>query len=119
VRTEMFNSPPLGLSVFREEDGSLGWKGTYKGLPIKDALPVDDECIILLDPDASKQPSFKNLFRVGHDGDAKWFADLPTSPDAFIDMCSEKDRLVARSWSGYRVRIDLKSGRTIAQEFVK
>ena len=119
MRTQIFNSPSLELSVFREEDGSLTWKGTYRGTPIKAAMPVDGECVILLDPDASKQPAFKNLLRIGHDGEPRWFADLPASPDAFIDMCSKKDSLLARSWSGYKVRIDVNSGRHLAQEFVK
>jgi hypothetical protein len=119
VRTEIFNSPCLGLSIFREEDGTLGWQGTFNGARIKLAVPVDGECIILLDPDASKQPNFNNLLRVGQDGDPRWFAELPRSPDAFIDMRLEEDSLVARSWSGYKVRIDIGSGRRLAQELVK
>lgn len=119
MRSEVFNSPLLGLSVFREEDGSLSWTGTYEGFPIRDVMPVDGDCVILLDPDASKQLVFKNLLRVGHNGVPRWFADLPSSPDAFIDMCSEKGGLVARSWSGYRIHLDPKSGRSIVVEFVK
>jgi hypothetical protein len=117
--TEMLNCPSLGFSILREENGSLSWKGTYKGAMIKGALPVDEDCIILLDPDASKKSAFRNLLRVGRDCELKWVADLPTSPDAFVDMRFDGSVLVARSWSGYKVRLDPSSGRKLAQEFVK
>jgi hypothetical protein len=119
VRTEIVNSPSLGLRVFREEDGSVAWEGTFNGAQIKNALPVDKECIILLDPDVTKRAVFKNLFRVDREGNPKWFAELPASPDAFMDMRLEEGCLEARSWSGYKVRLDLHSGRRLAQEFTK
>ena len=119
--TEIFNSPALGLRVFQKEDGSLTWTGTYKGTVIKDALPVagGEGCILLLDPDASNQPVFKNLLRIGCNGDPKWFADLPGIPNSFVDMQPDQGNLSARTWSGYKIRIDLNSGRHLGQEFVK
>ena len=119
MRVEIFNSSALGLKVFREENGSLGWEGTYKGVPIKDVIPVDGECIILLAYEASKQLVFKNLFRVGQDGDPRWVAELPDIPDAFVEMRLQEDSLVAGTWSGYMLRIDPNSGRQLAQEFTK
>ena len=119
MRTEIFDCPALDLNVFREDDGSLTWRGLYKGVPIKDVMPVGGECIILLDPDAGKQPVFKNLLRIGRGGYPRWLADLPASPDAFIDMRSERAGVSARTWSGYTIRIDPNSGRHLGQEFVK
>jgi hypothetical protein len=119
MRTKVFNSPALRLSVFRAGDGSLTWKGTYNGAAIKAAVPVDDECVILLDPDASKEHVFKNLLRIACDGHPRWFAELPTSPDVFLAVRPEGDDLAANTWSGFKVRIDPGSGRCLEQEFVK
>jgi hypothetical protein len=120
VKTELFASPALGLNVFQGDNASLGWEGTYHGAAIKAALPVNggEGCVLLLDPEANKESVFKNLLRVGRDGHPKWFADLPRTSDVFIDMLLE-DRLSARTWSGYKIIIDLSSGKYLAQEFVK
>lgn len=119
MRTKVFNCPGLPLRVFRSADGSLAWQGTYQGTAIKAAIPVGGDCVILLDPDASKQHVFKNLLRVGCDGRPRWFAELPGSPDVFVAMHRDDDGLTAQTWSGFSVRIDLESGSVVAQEFVK
>ena len=119
MRTKVFHAPALHLSVFRAGDGSLAWKGTYKGRPIRSVVPVDGECVIMLDPDASKDRVFQNLLRIGCDGEPRWVAELPADPDAFMDVHSEHDSLIAGTWSGFRMRIDPESGRTLQQEFVK
>lgn len=117
MRTEIFNSP--GLRVFRGDNGLLRCHGTFNGVSIKHAIPVGGECILLLDPDGSKQTVFRNLLRVDRDGNPKWIAELPGAPDAFMDIRLEEGRLVAGTWSGFNVQIDPHSGRQLAQVFVK
>ncbi len=119
MRTKVFNCPALHLCVFRAGDCSLAWQGTYNGAAIKAAVPVAGDCVILLDPDASKERVFKNLLRIGCDGHPRWFAELPTSPDAFLAVRPEGDDLAAHTWSGFKVRIDPGSGRCLEQEFAK
>lgn len=119
MKTEIVKNSSFGLCIFREEDGSLYWQGTFNGATIKSALPVEEECIILLDPDANKKSLFKNLFRINYNGEPRWVAELPGNPDAFMDMRLERGILIARSWSGYSISIDIHSGKRLNQKFTK
>ncbi len=44
---------------------------------------------------------------------------LPTSPDAWVSARVEGDEVVAQSWSGFRVWLDLADGSEIRREFTK
>ncbi|HEY1933181.1 MAG TPA: hypothetical protein VGG99_14295 [Acetobacteraceae bacterium] len=119
MKTAVFRSPALRLSVFRSGDGSVTWEGTYNGMAIKFAMPVDGDCVIMLDPDASKERVFRNLLRVECNGRQRWLAELPADPDTFLDVQREGEALMARTWSGFRMRVDAASGKTRSQEFTK
>jgi len=90
-------------------------------MKVNGALPIDNgsECVILLDPDASKEQTFDNLLRVGRDGNVVWKAELPQDHDAYVSFHRTPEGLVANSWSGYRVRLDLATGKIIEKQFVK
>jgi hypothetical protein len=119
MKITAFHSPPLRLSAFRSDDGSVTWKGTYKGMPVQSAIPVDGDCVIMLNSDASKERIFRNLFRIGCDGRQRWLAELPAEPDVFLDVQRDGDALMAHTWSGFRMRVDPATGKTRSQEFVK
>jgi hypothetical protein len=119
MTTRIFTSTALHFSVSQKADGSFTWHGTYKGVPVKAVVPIEHDCIILLDPDASKERVFKNLLRVGQDGHTRWSAELPADPDVFLDVQSDTGCLAAHTWSGFRLRLDLVSGQPLAKEFVK
>lgn len=119
MKTRIFKSAALHFSVSQNADGTFAWQGTYKGIPVKTVVPIEHDCIILLDPDASKERVFKNLLRVGSDGQTRWSAELPASPDVFLDVHSEDGRLAAHTWSGFKLRLDPASGQPVAREFAK
>jgi hypothetical protein len=75
--------------------------------------------LILLDPAASKDPTFSNLLFVEH-GSIKWRAELPQSHDAFVEIrLIDTREIEAKSWCGFIVQIDLETGRIVKKEFVK
>jgi hypothetical protein len=83
------------------------------------SLPKSSSCLVLLDPSASKKPTFDNLFKVGSYGVIEWRAVLPQSHDAFVSVVDYDDHVEAQTWNGQRVEIDLASGRTKNARFVK
>lgn len=92
--------------------GVLEWSGDFEGLPVFKVLPINGttDCLVLLDPGASKQPTFKNLLRVKNTGDIIWRAELPRSHDAYADVLVTNQGVEARSWQGIRVLVSLVDG---------
>ena len=82
-------------------------------------LPKGDGCLVLLDPSATKKPTFENLFKVGADGSIVWKAELPRSHDAFVETIDCGNHVEAQTCNGDRVEIELESGRTKNARFVK
>src|SRR5437773_351190 len=110
-----------GQLVVREPtSGKVIWKGGFEA-PVYQvvALPGLDGCLVLLDPSATKQPTFENLFKVGPDGSIRWKAQLPRSHDAFTRVIEYADRIEAQTWTGQIVEIDLATGQARNPRFVK
>jgi hypothetical protein len=78
-----------------------------------------DGCLVLLDPGATKKPTFENLFMVGSDGTVRWRAQLPGSHDAFTYIFERGTCVEAQTWNGQLVEVDLSTGRTRNARFVK
>ena len=73
-------------------------------------VPNSSDTVVLLDymggPDV-----FANLFRVTEDGAEVWRATPPGSgPNSWTKARIEGDEVVAYSWSGFTVRLDLATG---------
>jgi len=126
MKTEIFSSPSLYLVVYREENETLSWIGDYKRMKIDQVAVVGgrfpwsgNQCIILIDYMERRQAGFSNLLCVGRDGDTRWVAELPRSPDSFVGMRMEGNILSAGTWSGYGVKIDPKTGKRLSMVFVK
>jgi hypothetical protein len=118
--TEVFSIPNRELTIFRTEDGVISWNGSYQGMKVAAASPIDAaKCLILLDRMASKQEVFENLLCVGHDGDVVWKAELPDQPDSFVEFELKADGLRAWTWSCWMLKLDLQTGKIIEREFVK
>jgi len=118
---EIFSIPSLQFRVFQAEGGGFDWRGTYEGMKVVAAQPFEgnSRCLILLDPDASQKSYFENLLCVDASGKVLWRAQPPqSSNDAFVAIRMTGE-LYANTWSGYRVRIDLETGRTVELQFVK
>jgi len=90
-------------------------------VPVLQMLPlsIGDGCLVLLDPDATEKPTFENLLKIQSDGSVQWRTPLPDSNDFFVRMEKCGEHIEANTWNGYRVEIDLNSGRTKNLRFVK
>jgi hypothetical protein len=90
------------------------------GRPILQRVDVKGGFLVLLDPDASKEPTFENLLLVRPNGRIKWKAQLPHSHDAFVSVkLTETGEIEAQTWQGLLVNVDLETGKTTNKEFVK
>ncbi len=108
------------LIIEDEATSSIVWRGKPEGYSVAKVIPIEDECIVLLDP-LSGPNRFKNLIRCRSDGSTVWIAELPdaTGPDTFTSVDLTDSRLEASAWSGFKVSIDSKTGRIVAAEFTK
>jgi hypothetical protein len=73
------------------------------------------------DPVVPPYASVANLVRLRHDGRQLWAADPPTSgadcwTAAHLD---EQGRVVAHSWSGYSVVLNVATGKELSRTFTK
>jgi hypothetical protein len=117
----IFSSVQQSIVVSRQADGSYSWSGKYNGVAIQSAVPIDGGkcCVLLLDPDASPDPAFKNLLCIDQQGKSIWTATLPTSPDVFVRIEPVAEGIWANTWSGFKVLIDERTGVEIKRAFVK
>jgi len=85
-------------------------------------IPGSADSLLLLDYwDGPKV--YANLSRVREDGTHVWTAapqpPMPTSPDAWAQIHLDGAAVIAYSWSGWLVRLDLVTGAELSREFVK
>jgi hypothetical protein len=111
------------LRVWRtaDQENTYFVAGTFKGQPVKTALPIDngERCIILLDPDATKIAKFDNLFCIDRSERKIWSAKLPGPGDAFTEISFCPKGIQAYSWSGFSVTINIEDGVAIDSKFTK
>ena len=77
------------------------------------AIAGSSDFIQLVSYDAVGAPKhFENLSRCAASGETVWVAQLPTrsEPDAYTNAQIEGTRVVAWSWSCYRVELNIESG---------
>ncbi|NML29630.1 hypothetical protein [Paraburkholderia antibiotica] len=117
----IFSSVPSGVVVSQSKDGSYSWLGQYDGMSIKKAIPMGEGtcCVLLIDPDASNRSAFENLLCIDVNGRPTWIAELPTSPDVFLDVSLGSEGLIAHTWSGMQILLDTKSGIELDRKFNK
>ncbi len=100
------------LVVSDTETGRTLWSGNFNGYPVFKLLPLQngEDCLVLLDPGASKQPTFENLLKVTSSGRVAWKASLPHSHDAYTDVILKNKEIEATTWSGSHVRVNSSNG---------
>ena len=104
--------------------GHVCWHGAPDSAPVVGLLPIPgtSDAVVLLDYMA-RRGSFENLVRIGPDGGIQWRAELPTDEptEAYVEFEFDDDRVrvVARSWTGHRVALELTSGEIVERDFVK
>lgn len=98
------------------------WRGRPDGLPVKAVSPIEgsDDAIVMLDY-MSGPKNFANLLRIAPEGAVNWRATPPdqSGSDAYVEFRWDSGTLMANSWSGHRVQIDLSSGCVTRWEFTK
>jgi len=98
------------------------WEGMPDNCEIIKQLQIQDRAIhvVLINSD-EKMGSFQNLIAIDNSGHILWKAELPDplTGDMYVDISLQNNRLIAYSWSGYRVEIDLTSGQIISRKFTK
>ena len=109
------------LLVFDATTEQLVWRGYPEGRPVKKVSQLTNltGCIVLVEWEGVSKHD-QNLWRYSHDEGVIWRAELPQSgPDSYMDFELERGELYAGSWSCFKVKIDLESGRIIGSTFVK
>src|SRR5438552_8610468 len=121
VAKTTFSASDIDFNVIREPDGSLKWHGLYRGQKVKTALPIEqgEKCILLLDEADYSKNLIYNLLCIDRAGSVIWTAPLPSCPDSFVQIKLGGDSLHAQSWSGYRLVLDLQSGKVLSEVFIK
>ena len=76
--------------------------------------------VVVFELEASSRPD-QNLVCFDPAGQVRWKAEFPTSDptDCFIEVRVEKDLVLANSFSGYLIKIDPATGRTLQTQFTK
>jgi hypothetical protein len=85
-------------------------------------IPGSSDFIQLLPYDSSGAPKqFQNLSRCLASGEKVWVAELPSRSDndAYVNVQIEGERVVAWSWSCYRVELNMVSGSIENSTFTK
>jgi hypothetical protein len=86
-------------------------------------IPGSSDVIELLPYNSSGRPKhFQNLSRCSASGESLWVARLPTIPgdnDAYVDAEIRDGRVLAWSWSCFRVELNIESGRIENSIFTK
>ena len=113
------------LLVIRESSsGEVIWKGKPLDCNVKkmESLEKQVGCIVLLDVEDFSKSDYRylrNLIAIDGDGNIIWYAKLPESIDFFVDFDWIDNKLLANSWSGFRLQIDIANGKTIDRVFTK
>lgn len=92
------------------------------GHAIRSALPFGDEVVVILDSDKN-WGTIQNLVKLDQNGVVVWRAPINESMYKPNEYCSvapgEPGTVIAHTWGGMRVVVDLGSGMTISETFVK
>ncbi len=110
------------LFIKDKSTGEVVWQGRPFGCSVEKIMPLPGQpnCIVLIDHYEFSQSEYRhlsNLINISPEGEIIWTAQLPQTKDSFVDFDWEDNILFANSWSGFRVRIDLETGRIMNRTF--
>jgi hypothetical protein len=114
--------PSSGAVQVLDDAGALLWSGKPLGHDASLVLPVPGtpDAIVLLSPDAQLNGRFGNLLRMSPDGSVSWQVEPPfQNDDAFVAVAWVGDKLIANTWSCFRVAVDVNTGRLLETLFTK
>src|SRR5262249_4671989 len=102
--------------------GIIAWRARLDGYAVwkVEAIPGSDDCLALLEYWGRPGYGLRNLIRVGPDGSIAWRAEQPEGDhDRYTGIGWPPEGLEAWSSSGYRVRLDLDTGRILSRTITK
>ena len=111
-----------GELVLYSSEGQVLYQGKPDGFTVSEACATEAGRIVVLGKTPEKAYlSCQNLLMLDRTGKIIWRAQLPqpSSADAYVSFTYEDGRILANSWSGYRVLIDPNNGRIGSAEFTK
>lgn len=84
-------------------------------------IPDSDDTLDLVPTDDDGLGYVASITRRGSDGSVRWTAIPPEGKprDTWSAVRLEGGRVIANSWSGYLVQLDLETGSEIARTFTK
>ena len=90
------------------------------GIDVSKTLPCSDGQVVLLDYYQASQSKIRaNLRRLTSTGDLVWAASPPNPGDLFTNVDYRDGRLVAWTWEGFMITIDLETGKPLEALFTK
>jgi|SRR5215831_2673918 len=90
------------------------------GVDVSKTLPCSDGHIALLDYyQASQSKVWTNLRRIKSTGEVVWATSPPKSGDIFTNVDYRDGRLVAWTWNGFMITVDLETGKPLEALFTK
>lgn len=99
------------------------WEGLPLGIHALSVRPqiAGDGALVLLDYMEMGPGPIRNLIRLQSDGQVAWQAELPDrSPDCYVSVDQDsRGSIYANTWEGWRVNIDIESGKIRRADFVK
>ncbi len=105
------------LIVINRVSGERCWRGTFDGGVVERLIEVEEDCVVVIgSPKVFKD---RNLLRVREDGMLVWRAESPPSFEGYVSAAFVNGSLFANSWSGYRLQLDVSSGKIVSREFTK
>jgi outer membrane protein assembly factor BamB len=111
-----------GELIIYSASGAVIYQGKPDGHLVESACAaLNGNVLVFLRFGEKKRGAFNNLILLRPDGTVIWRAELPNSSsgDAYVEFQFSNGKLFANSWSGYRVEIDVSSGKLLTREFVK
>jgi hypothetical protein len=109
--------------VIEDAEGKIHWQGKPEERPVEwaAAVPGSDDGLALYHYYRPDHPygGFENLVRVRTDGSILWHAQLPAGDDKYVRSWLRDNKLLAYSYGGFDVEINLENGRIIAKRFSK
>ncbi len=99
------------LVVLESPTGAERWRGLPGGRKARLMAVAGERCIVVGEPDIATKND-RNLYCFDGAGHQVWRGTAPdmSGPDHYVAARVEGDHVIAHSWSGYRVVLDLASG---------
>lgn len=107
--------------MISDDKGQILWRGQPNGMPVREVLTVPHTTDVVVLGDRSRAPvRYQNLLRCSSAGEVVWVAEpLPSVGDSYVAIEISDGRFLVNTWQGFRLEMDLQTGRILSSQFVK